>query len=111
MKVVVEFYDRIRPAKPEPMTLEAFAEKYDLTLRLKERGPDMGERLRWYAYFAGAEVKKAHVLISCYGNGATQEAAVVNYAKEISEKLLVFGAMTPERREIQVPKLIREGMV
>lgn len=109
MKVVCEFYDEIKAAKAEPMTLEAFAEKYDLTLYLKERGPDMGERLRWYAFFVGAEVKGEHTLRATFGNGATQEAAAINYAKEISGRLLVFGARTPERREIQVPKLIQAG--
>lgn len=89
------------------MTLEEFAEEHDLTLEVVERGIDFRDTdARYYADFVGCEVKKNGILLSEFGDGATEEGAIANYASVISGKTLVLGAFTPERREIQVPILV-----
>lgn len=89
------------------MTIEEFAEKHDLTMSVYERtGPILP---RFYAYFRGAEVKEGDILIGISGDGDSEEEAIKDYAKQISTRRLVLGAYTPERREIDVPKLFYEA--
>lgn len=48
-------------------------------------------------------MKGANTLCSMRGDGPTPDAAIRDYARRIQGALLVFGAFTPARREIQCP--------
>lgn len=97
MKIERHFKDR--------MTIEEFAEKHDLIMEVYER--DKGIATPFYARFKGAEIKDDGMLRSAHGNGYTEEEAINDYASEISEKVLVFGAYITNRKEIRVPILIK----
>lgn len=92
----------------EVMHIEEFADKHDLVMVVNERPKDLPVRNlpRFYARFKNAETKNRDILAGSFGNGESEEEAICEYAKEISGKLLVIDAMTPQRREIQVPTLI-----
>lgn len=61
---------------------------------------------RWYAHFKGVEVSENdRFLLSEAGNGPTPAQAVRDYARKISEKKIVIGAYSPERKEVYVPVL------
>lgn len=102
---------KIKMETIEHTTLEEFADRNGLTMVIRERTPHgLGERwhagVRFYASFEHAEVSDGHVLISTFGNGATPEEAMENYAREISARRLVLDARTPGRRAIDVPHLV-----
>lgn len=93
----------------EKNTLEAFADEHDLTVVVYEREPELlrlpriGPNARFFAEFQCCEVKEGRVLCSYYGDGPTPEAAMEDYARRISGKLLVMNAYSPTRKEIQAP--------
>ena len=84
-------------------TIKAFAEQHDLTIIIRERPEFLWNNGRFTASFEGADEKGDGVLIGTYGNGNSHEEAIRDYAKKISSKTLVFGAYTPDRKEIRVP--------
>jgi len=86
------------------MTLQSFAEEHGLIVKAEER--HSGEETWWNAEFKGSEVKSGIMLGSAYGKGTTQEEAIADYAKNISNHLLVFGAHTENRKEITVPVIL-----
>ena len=59
----------------------------------------------FYACFKGAESMEDGCLVGRYGNGNTVDEALSDYCKQISCRRMVFGAYTPERKEIQFPYL------
>jgi len=83
----------------EKMTLEEFADKHGLEMTAREH--DWG----WAADFDNAEIKDGAILISAYGKGSNPEQAISDYKNRISEKTLVIGAYTTQRKEIRVPVL------
>ena len=86
-------------------TIEEFADKHGLTMQVRERRLPVGDRNRFDAYFESCEVKEGGILISSFGNGATLEEAIANYAREISLKRLVCNAYGTDRREVDVWRL------
>ena len=84
--------------------LRDFADKHNLSVTVKERS-HIDSPTRFYASFDNVEVKDGGMLRGTYGNGATPDESISNYAKEISSKTLVFGAYTGSRREINAPIL------
>jgi len=86
----------------EPLDNLDFATRYGLDITVRERehvAP--GTVNRFYASFDHCEVScSGHMLISHYGNGATPDEAIADYAKIIRNKLLVIHAYNPARREI-----------
>ena len=82
------------------MTIEEFADKHDLTMTVRERPTASTVDNRFYASFDSVELKGDGVLVSSFGNGATPEEAINNYATEIHLQVLVVDAMKPSRREI-----------
>lgn len=86
------------------MTLEGFADQHGLVMEVHERGQHPSPS-RFYARFKGVEISDRGMLISTFGNGCEPEIAMRAYAKEISEKVIVVGAFTSDRREIVVPIL------
>ncbi len=76
----------------------------DLIVR---RYPNQHER--WTASFEKCETKDGGMLASEYGNGTSPELAIKNYCELISGKVLVFNAMSENRREFNCPKLTYEN--
>jgi hypothetical protein len=90
------------------MTIEWFADRFDLSLQVYERDPDLAAKKgRFFCYFANVEVQEQKgFLTSATGNGETILIAVDDYCKEISNKTLVINAMDPESRtEVMTSKI------
>lgn len=85
----------------ERMTIGQFADKHGLTMIVRERArficPD--DRGRWIASFDKVESKDGCVLTGEYGNGATPDEAISDYARKITGKLLVYDACGENRKE------------
>ena len=107
MKIKDECFD-------DEMTLREFAEKYDLELEIHERtgwwNPNLGENGRYYCHFKHSYIKDGICITVVSGDGATKQAAIENYAKEISGKRLVVRITGGERKEMRVPRLIGAGI-
>jgi hypothetical protein len=89
------------------MTIEEFADKYGLTMVVKERRNTNFFSERYYAYFHGVEtITGDGFLRSDFGNGATPEMAIASYAKIIDTKRIVIDAYKDTRKEIDVPRII-----
>jgi len=93
--------------QPEPKTVDAFAVKHDLTMKVVER--ENNNQPRFYAEFEHAEVKLGRCLQGYYGNGGSPAEAISDYIDRIQGHLLVVNATDADkRREIRVPsKLIK----
>ncbi len=90
----------------KPTELSTFADEHNLVLEIHER---WANDMRYFAFFRGCEVKSDAILSTKFGNGSTPNKAVRAYAENISGKLLVFNAMSPNRREIVAPALRFSG--
>lgn len=88
------------------MTLEDFANKHNLEMRVVEREKPESERYRFYAHFHLVEESDGNMLRSTYANGATPEEAINNYGKVISLKKLIYDAMGKDRKAIYVPRIV-----
>ena len=90
----------------ERMTVEEFAEKHGLIMEVHERSAEDSPD-RFYAHFENSDITGDGVLIGAFGNGATAQEAIKNYAEEISGKVLAIDAWTVlNRRNIPVPILV-----
>lgn len=89
---------------PTHMSFQEFADKYNLTLHVFERDP-LSSLKKYYVYFESVEIKDRNLLISAIGNGDTETEAVIDFARQISDKLIVIDAYASTRKQIQVPKL------
>lgn len=97
MKIEIE---RCNDAIDVPLSITAFADRYGLVMRVRERERERpGTATRFYASFISVEVKDGPILRGEYGNGATPEEAIQNYADAIRGKLLVQNAYGEGRRE------------
>lgn len=94
MKIVREMLSRGR--------IEDFADQHELTMKVFERhahsSPD-----RFYAHFDRVDVKEGSVLVGRFGDGATEDQAIADYANKISGAFLVYSAYTDARREMRAP--------
>jgi hypothetical protein len=93
-----------RQVIPE-MTIQEFADKHELTMRVNERPKPIGSPDRFYASFVGAEIMDGGCLVGMFGDGATEEDAITAYARRIELRTLVIDAMGSSRRAIPVPRL------
>lgn len=78
----------------EPMptgTIDDLAEAEDLEMVVKERPVADGDPIRYYASFKSIEVAEGRLLKSEFGNGATPEEAIQDYARLISLCRLSLG--------------------
>jgi hypothetical protein len=93
----------------EALTLEAFADKHGLVMEIRARSLGSGQcredASRYFAKFRSCEIKDGACLIGAYGDGATPNDAMGDYARQISGRLLIVDAMLLQRREIRVPNL------
>lgn len=97
-------------------TFEAFVNEHGLEIEVKERGSEtlkcswIGPDSRYHASFAShCEIIRDGMLSSAYGNGPTPEAAIEDFAKELSEKRIVFDAYRDTRREIKCPRFVPDS--
>lgn len=91
------------PYKDERMTVDEFADKYNLEMVVSERGPGPIGHL-FFARFKYCEILSGGLLMGAFGDGATPQTAINDYLKEISGKLLVYKEGDKEqRKEILVP--------
>jgi hypothetical protein len=90
------------------ITIDEFADKHDLTMVVHERRKSVGSPDRYWAEFDHSEIGDGCILIGTYGNGATPEEAIDDYAGKIELKHLVINAFGKNRIEIDVPRLIRK---
>ena len=88
------------------MTIEEFADKHDLVMEVHERKRPIGSPDRYYAHFERCEVMQNGCLAGVYGNGATPEAAIADYATRLQLTRVAINAMSENRREIEVPRLV-----
>jgi len=88
------------------MTLEQFADVHNLVMKVSERRRPEGDPARYCAHFENCEIGGDGFLRGEFGDGRTPEEAIANYAAAITLKRIVIGAYTPERREIDVPRLM-----
>lgn len=90
---------------PDNMTIEQFAEHYDLTMEIRERSileQSQGfERI--YGRFARTEINEGNCLETVIGQGMSADSAIADYARKIAGKVMVVDAMLPERKELNVP--------
>jgi hypothetical protein len=100
---------KLNSAAP-PVKFSEFTAKHGLDVEVTERflGQFPGYQSkfdvpRYYAQYKNSDTKEPHVLVGTYGDGDTPEAAIEDYKRALTGKLLVIGAFTSERREIQCP--------
>ena len=91
------------------MNIQEFADVVDKTLEIRRRQNWGNPNAIWYAYFQGGEIKQGVCLTSSFGDGATPQDALNDYAAGISGKRIVFNASSPGRQEFVVPMLTLEG--
>jgi hypothetical protein len=87
------------------VTLESFADKYDLTLLVVERAQFRSFGIaRFYTHFKNTEIMDNGFLVSTTGEGDTPEEAIQDYARKIAGKRIAWKAYQRQRQEIQVPE-------
>jgi hypothetical protein len=89
-------------------TLEDFANKHGLVMEVRERSGRYvsNPSTRFYAHFKRCEVKDGCMLGSISGNGPTEEAAIADYGRRISEQHLVFNAYGSDRVDLVAPRIV-----
>jgi hypothetical protein len=88
-------------------TLEEFADQHGLVLEIRERGGARGTAARFYCHFENSDIADGGFLVGAHGNGRTEEEAMADYAKRISESVLcIDGFRKKSRRDILVPRLV-----
>lgn len=83
-------------------TLEEFADKHRLTMKIYERSR-VGGLSRFTAHFVGVEIKRNGCLESGYGEGSSPEDAMYDYANRIAGQRLARGAYTSDRADFEAP--------
>lgn len=83
-----------------------FVERHGLTLQLRRVGG------RYIADLADVYVRNASCLLDRCGDGATEDEAVLAYARRLSGKALVLHASQPAmRRDVSAPFLVHTRML
>lgn len=86
-----------------------FEKEIGYELVVNERDIHAGSHVRlskYYVKFENSEVMEGGCLIGKCGNGNTIDEALKNYCSEVSNCRIAFDVCTPQRKEIQFPKLI-----
>lgn len=66
---------------------------------------------KFYVSFKDGESMEGGCLVSHFGNGNTVDEALQDYSNQISCRRMAFGAYTPNRKEIQFPKIVHTKLV
>lgn len=93
------------PKHARHLTIEEFADQHGLVMEVHER--DDPKLPRYYATFKDVNVVDGVLLRGEYGNGDTEEEAIRNYGDALSFKTIVVNAGMANRREINVPRIVR----
>jgi len=93
------------------MTLEEFQSKHKLKMTVRERSPtDMGSRWkpehRFYASFDNCSVIENGCIYGSSGDGTTEQEAIRNYGKNISEKILRINSLINIGKDFKAPIII-----
>lgn len=93
------------------MTLEEFQSKHNLRMTVRERSPnDLGSRWkpehRFYASFDNCHVVENGCICGMSGDGATEQEAIRNYGKNISEKMLRINSLINIGKDFKAPIII-----
>lgn len=87
-----------------PADLAGFADYHGLEMVVRERDAEFaGGNWRFYAHFKDAEVMERGCLCGEFGNGATPDLAMRDYAIRIAGKRIAIDARRACRRNIDVP--------
>jgi hypothetical protein len=91
------------------MDLEDFLEREGLTLTVNERGKPLIEKVSWHLTKFYASIDQSSIVDDIFlkgaaGNGETEDGAIADHIRQISEQLLVVGYGDNQRR-IKVPRL------
>ena len=108
MKVTIKRADgtNTNDAKRKKIDLLDFGESQNLELEIVEfSNRNLQNGMKWRASFKGVEIMERSILRCASGRGMTINSALKNYAKEISEQRLVFGAHSNHRAEFNAPVL------
>lgn len=85
----------------ERITVEAFCQRYGVTVNVHERWHVAeGRTGRFYASLDGVEIAEGGMLIGTFSDGRTIEEAVAGLPEIYSNRPLVIGAWTPKRRNV-----------
>lgn len=87
-------------------TIEDFADRYGLTMFVRERDTDVGDKDRYCASFRSVEVREGGCLTSRAGFGPTPEAAIADYARWLSLKPIAINAFQSERIDTRAWRFI-----
>ncbi len=82
--------------------IEVFADKHGFEMTVIER-THLPAQNKYYASFDHVEVKNGGILTGTYGDGATDEESIADYASQISGERLVFDAYGQNRKEVTAP--------
>jgi len=91
-----------------------YEKEIGVELIVTERSIHSGSAARLSKYcvsFEGGEVSENSMLVGATGNGDTIDKALTDYCHQISNKRMAFGAYTPDRKEIKLPKLIHTKLL
>lgn len=83
------------------VTLEQFAEIIGVDIELRRYA---GQNGRWSAQLERTEVKDGGCLVGAYGDGASPQSAMANYATRLAGQRIVVNAYSDNRREFNVPE-------
>ena len=89
----------------EEIEITDFEREIGVELVIKERLFN-GSSNKWYARFQNSDTKDGNILIRSYGVGNTVDDCLKDYCKEISFKRLILNALSENRKEILLPKLV-----
>jgi hypothetical protein len=86
--------------------LRRFAELHNLSLYVNERDIEAPRQYHFYAYFKNVSFKDGDMMRAPFGEGATEDDAVADYAALLSGKILIEDSQRlgrETRRIIQAP--------
>lgn len=82
-----------------------WVERHDLTVELHERGRDRLPGIeRFYAYIKGAEILDNGFLRGASMDADSEDRAIAGLPSLYSERVIVFDAYKPTRRELVCPR-------
>jgi phosphotransacetylase len=84
-------------------TFGEFCDSEHLVVTVRERAGEIG-KLRYFATCDAVSTKESDgMLCGAMGNGATREAAALEYARRLAGRRIVVDSMARSRRELQCP--------
>lgn len=92
-----------------PCSLEQFADQHELVLEIHERDIQTREcKLqppleRFYTSFNNVDIKDGACLVSVFGNGETEDEAILDFCAQIQGKQLIKDAGYTTREVLQAP--------